>query len=198
MSLVENIARRHYSSIELMQCVKYLSNQGYSDIEIAKKTSLDKDYIHCIVKLLNKGENRLANAVEKKGLPIYIALQMANDNDEEIQRVLLEAHESGQLSGKKLIEARNILMQRKHYGKGRTPAKNRNYVLSSKDALSVYEDNIKVKKRLIKKSDNLAGLISFSSAALKRLLKDENFKNQLKVEDIPDIPENIHDLIGIV
>jgi len=98
MSLVENIARRNYSSIELLQSVRYLSQQGYSDAKIAEKTCLDKNYIHGIVTLLDKGEHRLVNAVEKKGIPLYIAMKMMTDSNEEMQKALIEAYESGELS----------------------------------------------------------------------------------------------------
>ena len=197
MSLVENIARRNYSSIELLQSVRYLSKQGYSDAEIAEKTCLDKHYIHGIVGLLEKGEHRLVNAVEKKGVPLYIAMKMVTESNDEIQKALIEAYESGQLSGKRLFDARKVFMQRINYGKGRS-VKNKDDKLSSKDIMSAYEDSIKTKKRLIKKSDNLSSLISFSAAALKKLFRDVNFRNQLKVEHIADVPENILEIIGRV
>ena len=198
MSLVENIARRNYNSIELLQSVRLLSKQGYSDAEIAEKTCLDKQYIHGIVGLLDKGEHRLVNAVEKKGIPLYIALKMMTDNNDEIQKALMEAYESGELSGKRLLDAKKILMQRVRYGKGRASSKNRNCKLSKKDVMSALEDSIKLKRRLIKKADNLSALIFFSAAALKIIFKDINFRNQLKVENIPDLPENILDIIGKV
>lgn len=196
MSLVENIARRNYSSIELLQNVRYLSAQGYSDAEIAAKTCLDKDYIHVIVCLLDKREYRLVNAVEKKGLPLYIAMKMATENNEEIQQALIEAYETGELSGKRLLDARKTFTQRMHYGKGRGSLKNKTGNISAKDIMSVYQDSINTKKRLIKKSDNLFALITFSAAALKQLFKDVNFRNQLKVENLHELPENIFDIIG--
>ena len=198
MSLVENIARRNYSSIELLQSVRHLSKEGYSDTEIAEKTCLDKNYIHGIVDLLDKGEHRLVNAVEKKGLPLYIAIKMSTENNDEIQKALIEAYESGELSGKRLLEARKTLTQRMHYGKGRWQSKSKNSSLTSKDLLSAYRDSINTKKRLIRKSDNITALISLSAAALKRLFKDINFRNQLKVENLQEFPENILEIIGKV
>jgi ParB family chromosome partitioning protein len=198
MSLVENIARRNYSSIELLQSVRYLSQQGYSHAEIAGKTCLDKNYIHGIVTLLDKGEHRLVNAVEKKGIPLYIAMKMMTENNDEMQKALMEAYESGELSGKRLLDAKKIFMHRIHYGKGKSPSKNKNANLSSKDIMSALGDSIKAKRRLIKKSDNLSSLITFSAAALKKLFKDVNFRNQLKVENITEMPETVMEIIGSV
>ena len=56
MSLVENIARRNSNALELLQSIKYLKNQGYDDDAIASKTSLGKDYIRGIIRLLEQGE----------------------------------------------------------------------------------------------------------------------------------------------
>ena len=55
MSLTENIARRHNSSIELLHSIKYLKTKGYETDEIATKTGLGQDYIHGIIKLLENG-----------------------------------------------------------------------------------------------------------------------------------------------
>jgi len=198
MSLVENIARRNYSSIELLHSVRYLSKQGYSDAEIAEKTCLDKNYIHGIVDLLDKGEHRLVNAVEKKGLPLYIAMKMATESDDAIQKALIEAYESGKLIGKRLIDAKKVLMQRMHYGKGKSSSKNKTEKISSKDVITAFEDSIKTKTRLIKKSDTVSTLITLSIAALKTLFKDINFRNQLKVENIHELNKNILDIIGKV
>jgi hypothetical protein len=85
-------------------------------------------------------------------------------------------------------------MHRIHYGKGRSPSKNIN--VSSKDIMSALGDSIKAKRRLIKKSDNLSSLITYSAAALKKLFKDVNFRNQLKVENITEMPESVMEIIG--
>ena len=149
MSLVENIARRNYSSIELLQSVQHLSKQGHSDTEIAEKTSLNKEYIHGIVNLIDKGEYRLINAVEKKGMPLYIAIKIIRESNDDIQKALIEAHEAGHLTGKSFIDAKKVFMQRMHYGKGRA-SRNKNNNISSKDIWSAYQDSINTKKRLIR------------------------------------------------
>ena len=73
MSLVENIARRNSSALELLQSIKYLKGQGYADDAIAAKTNLGKDYIRGIIRLLEEGEEYLVNAVEKGRIPLRAA-----------------------------------------------------------------------------------------------------------------------------
>ena len=48
MSLVENIARRQHSSLELMREIGTLSDRSYSPKEIALKTGLSQQYIRLV------------------------------------------------------------------------------------------------------------------------------------------------------
>jgi len=139
MSLVENIARRNCNSLELLQSIKYLKGQGYADDVIAAKTNLGKDYIRGIIRLLEQGEEYLVSAVEKGRLPLYQALKIAQEDDTAVQIALAEAHESGALSGKKLVAVQKIISRRKHYGKGLSAPQRDKAKISSEDLIAVYE-----------------------------------------------------------
>jgi hypothetical protein len=115
MSLVENIARRNSSALELLQSIKYLKSQGYADDAIAVKTNLGKDYIRGIIRLLEEGEEYLVNAVEKGRIPLCQTLNIAAEDDTAVQTALTEAYESGALTGKKLVVLQKIISRRKHY-----------------------------------------------------------------------------------
>lgn len=65
MSLVENIARRQHSPVELLREISNLKTRGYNTTEIAKKIDLAKSYVSGISHLLDHGEDRLLAAVEK-------------------------------------------------------------------------------------------------------------------------------------
>src|SRR5271170_324876 len=58
-SLVENLARRPHSTVELVRKIKDLKERGYTYSEIARKTDLDVSYIRGILHLLDRGEERL-------------------------------------------------------------------------------------------------------------------------------------------
>lgn len=117
MSLVENIARRNNNPIELLNSIRNLKSRGYEDAEISQKTGLGRDWIRGIINLLENGEERLVSAVEKGRIPLYIALKIATEDESSVQLILTKAHETGQLSGSKLIAVQKLLDRRNHYGK---------------------------------------------------------------------------------
>ena len=65
MSLVENMARRQHTSIELVRQIGILKERGYTSAQIAAKIDVSKEYVRGIVHLLECGEERLISAVEK-------------------------------------------------------------------------------------------------------------------------------------
>jgi ParB family transcriptional regulator, chromosome partitioning protein len=56
MSLVENIARRRPSNLELVREVRSLTERGHNSPAIADKLGMHRTYIHQIVRLLRKGK----------------------------------------------------------------------------------------------------------------------------------------------
>jgi hypothetical protein len=57
MSLVENLARRHPGSLELMREIGALKDRGYTNAEIAAKIDFTADYISAIVICWNTGRS---------------------------------------------------------------------------------------------------------------------------------------------
>ena len=70
MSLVENLARRQHTTLELVSEIGALKQRGYSIQEIATKTDFSPEYIYAICYLLETGEERLINGVERGIIPI--------------------------------------------------------------------------------------------------------------------------------
>src|SRR6266567_4270392 len=112
MSLVENIARRPPSNLDLLREIKALKARGYKTAEIAIKLGLGRAYVHGIVKLVENGDESLIAAVEGKRLPISIAVTISSGSNEEVQKALAEAYEKGDLRGTKLAAARRIVERR--------------------------------------------------------------------------------------
>lgn len=196
MSLVENIARRNSNSLELLQSIKYLRSLGYEDADIAAKTNLGKDYIRGIIRLLDQGEEYLVNAVEKGRVPLYEALKIATEDDAAVQVALAEAYESGALSGKKLVAVQRIIARRKHYGKGMTSPQSKNTKISPEKLIADYEKGVKEKKRLLAQSSYIQQVLAYTSGALKQLLEDVHFTNQLKAVGMDDIPRHVTELLN--
>ena len=195
MSLVENIARRNNNSLELLQSIKYLKSLGYEDIEIAAKTNLGKDYIKGIIRLLEQGEEYLVNTVEKGRIPLSQALKIASENDAEVQKALTEAYETGALSGKRLVDVQRIISRRNHYGKGISPPKRNKTTVSAETLIADYEKVVKEKKQLLAQSNYIKQILRYTSAALKQLLGDVHFTNQLKAVGMDDIPRHVIEIL---
>ena len=193
MSLVENIARRNGSALELLQSIKFLKSQGYHDDEIAEKTNLGRDYIKGIIRLLDQGEEYLVNAVEKGRIPLYQALAIATEDDSTVQRALAEAYETGKLSGRKFVVAQKIISRRNHYGKGLTPPQNNKSKVSAEDLIAAYEKGAREKRKLITQSNYINSVLTYTSSALQQLLKDVHFTNQLKAAGLNDFPKHLTD-----
>ena len=107
MSLAENIARRGYRPLEILADIELLRKRGYSAEVIIQKTGLSPKYVKDIMFLLDQGEERLIEAVQRGTIPLTTALEIARakDGDENLGDLLQEAYENGQLKGRQVIEA---------------------------------------------------------------------------------------------
>ena len=63
MSLVENLARRQHSPLELMRGIADLRDRGYTIAQIAEKTDFSEEYIYAICFLLEHGTARRVRMV---------------------------------------------------------------------------------------------------------------------------------------
>ena len=94
MSLVENLARRHHTPLELLGEIGSLKERGYSISEIATKTGFSNEYIYALCYLLDHGEKRLLAAIERGVMPYSIAMEIAKAKDADVQQALAEAYEN--------------------------------------------------------------------------------------------------------
>ena len=77
MSLVENLARRQHSSLDLLHGIDLLQKKGYDAKTIADKVGLTASYIADILKLKEQGEERLVSAVETGQMSLALAITIA-------------------------------------------------------------------------------------------------------------------------
>jgi ParB family transcriptional regulator, chromosome partitioning protein len=190
MSLVENVARRQPRPIELLREISNLKSRGYTTNEIAKKIDVHKSYVAGITHLLNCGEERLINAVEKGRIPLSIAMQIADLDEDGIQKALCQAYEEKTLRGRKLITVRRIIESRKTKGKGlRQGIRRKTESVQSAEALvRVYRQEADRQKLLIKKSQLAEHRLLFIISALKQLFRDENLSTLLRAEGLDSMP----------
>ena len=196
MSLVENIARKNYQPYELFKNVKQLRDNGYNANEIAEKTGLGKDYINQMLKLQDRGEERLINAVETNKVPLNVAIQIIEMPDSEMQSLLQDAYEQNLIRGNKIGQIKKIIEQRKKSGKGLRSRAHQHKPLSPADLNKIYEQEISKKRLLIRKADKVESTLIFLIESFKKLLADSNFANLLKAENLEKLPQFISEKVN--
>jgi ParB family chromosome partitioning protein len=191
MSLVENIARRPSSSKAILYEVMALRQRGYSIDEIATKIGVDKSYIHGIAHLIDCGQDFLVASVEAGRIPLSIASQIAAGHDQEVSRALSEAYENGQLRGRRLKDARKIIMQciakRRQNGKLKKDQKR----LTGEALVREYKQKIREQEALVAKAERTRERLILLTTALRTLLTDENFAVLLKAEGLQNMPAEL-------
>jgi ParB family chromosome partitioning protein len=196
MSLVENLARRQHRAIDLLHDIEGLKRRGYSEGEIAQKTNLSIDYVKGVIRLLEKGEQRLLRAVEAKKIPVSVAVDIACADDSNIQSILQQAYEKKMLRGHKLIAARRLIEQRRNRGKGlKINTKRKSQTLSSASLVRTYQQDVDRKRFLIRKATTTRERLMFAEEAIRALFSDENFKNLLRAEGLDTLPRTLSDRI---
>lgn len=196
MSLIENLARRQHSAIDLLHDIEGLRKRGYNDTTIARKTGLTLEYVKGVLRLLQKGEHRLLRAVEAGQIPVSIAVEIAASSDAEVQGVLQQAYEKKLLRGQRLISARRLIEQRRRRGKGlrntvMQNTKHRVRPLSSNALIRAFQDDVDRKRLLIRKAEATRNRLIFITEALRKLFADENFLTLLRAEALDTLPRNL-------
>ena len=198
MSLAENIARRHYRPLELMVAIEQLQKKGYDHLKIAAKTGLSSAYVHGIMVLLEKGELRLLDAVERGKIPLNSALAIVNagKSSASVQDALQDAYESGALRGKALLEARKIIERRQSLGKSFNKAMARkNIAVSSHSLVKSYQKEVERQKLIVKKAAFAHEKLLFVASAFRQLMTDDYFATLLPAEGLHTLPKYLSERV---
>ena len=196
MSLVENIARRQHTPNELMNEIVSLNKRGYDDESIANKLGISEAWVTMVLRLFERGEERLLAAVETGLIPVSLAVIIARSDDAGIQTALADAYTQGKLKGKKLAVLRRLLEQRSSRGKGERKTfegKRASRKLSAADMQRVYEKEVKKQQLLAKKAEFTQGRLLFVVEALRELLAVKPFVELMRAEGIDSLPKALED-----
>jgi ParB family chromosome partitioning protein len=195
MSLVENLARRQHSPLELMHRIGDLRKRGYTITQIASKTDFSDEYIYAICYLLEHGEQRLLTAVEKGVIPPTVAMEIARAKDGDVQQALAEAYERKAIPGRQVLAIRRIIEQRASSGKhmkGGNGTQGKGTRRVTADALvRAYRKETERQRILVKKASIAQGRLLFVVNALRRLFADEHFVTLLRAERLVTLPTPI-------
>jgi ParB family chromosome partitioning protein len=200
MSLVENLARRNHSPLDLMRSIGELRKRGYTISEIASKTDFSEEYIHAICFLLENGEQRLLAAVDRGLIPPTVAMEIARAKDTDIQQALADAYERKALPGRQVLAIRRIIEQRASSGKlmkAHSPRGSRTTPrVTAETLVRAYRKETERQRLLVKKAGITQQRLLFVINALRRLFADENFVTLLRAERLLTVPTPIADRIG--
>ena len=191
--VIENIARRQRRPLELLQDIAILRERGYSDQDIAEKTGLSLSYVHEIGELIARGEERLLIAVETGQMPLSVALYITRAEDADVQKALEAAYASGELRGKKLLEARRLVELRQRHGKQKGAIRPRQprVRMTSAALVGAYRAEAERQQDMIRRAQATRSSLLFLDAAFQSLLRDENFLTLLRAEGLDSVPRMI-------
>jgi len=191
MSLVENMARRFPSPMDLIYEIERLTEAGYSKLAIGKKLDISDSLVGGLLALKKAGEERLLDAALKGKIPLGVAIEIAKTECIEAQRELLKAYESKQLNQAAIRTVKRVIEQRKFLGKrlrngrqrGKTPR------TTADGLVNAFRKETQRQKIMVKKAKHCEANLIFLVTGFKRLLDDENFVNLLRAEDFGTIPK---------
>lgn len=198
MSLVENLARRSFTTLDVAREIMALKDRGYTNAQIAKKIGVYTGYVSGIVKLFKQGEERLIHAVEHNIIPMSVAIDIGNSDDAGEQEALLYAYETGELRGKTLTRARRILEKRRLHGKSLHSRVRNRKNRRAEDAAKIveaYREEASRQKQLVNKDKLCQSRLLFVVTALKQLSADETFVNLLRAEGLNTLPKYLAEQI---
>jgi len=195
MSLIENMARRFPSPMDLIHEIERLTAVGYSNVAIGKKLDISDVMVGGLISLKNADEERLLDAALKGKIPLGVAIEISKTNSTEAQRELLKAYEGGQLKQAAIRTVRRLVDQRRFLGKklkvpGRSKEKNRT---TADGLVNAFRKETQRQKVMIKKAKLCEARLLFLVTGFKRLRDDENFINLLKAEGLGMMPKCLGD-----
>lgn len=192
MSLIENIARRTPSAIEVMREVGHLRERGRTDVEIAELIGTSPSWVSMVGGLLDKGEERLLAAVQTGVMSLAMAADIAKASTAEIQGILNDAYEQG-IRGKKMAQLRRLLEARAQ----RSPqlrssykpaARSQRKPPSAAEVRGLLEKEAERQRFIAKNAEFVSRQLAFCTGALKELLHLPEFRTLVKSEGIASMP----------
>ena len=190
-SLVENMARRLPSPMELINEIHRLKKQGYNNTDIGRKLDIDRPTIIGLIALKKDGEERLLDAALNGKIPLGVAIDIAKADGAETQRALLKAYEKKQLNQASIRDIKKLMEQRRFMGKqrgsgGRGSRKNRP---SAENLVSAYRRESEKRKLLVRKARLCEERLLFVVTAFSKLTANENFVTLLRAESLATMPK---------
>jgi len=198
MSLAENIARRGHRPLEILADIELLLAREYTIDDIIHRTGLSQKYERDIVFLLEKGEERLIEAVQNNTIPLTAALEIARakNDDGDLGDMLEEAYKSGQLKGHQLTDAKRLMEKRRD--KGPKSSARPKLPNSAHSLVKIYQKEVARQHKMVLKAEHAHQQLLLVVQGLKSLFADENFVTLLRAEGLDTLPKYLADRIETI
>ena len=198
MSLAENIARRGHRPLEILADIELLLAREYTIDDIIQNTGLSQKYVRDIVFLLEKGEERLIEAVQHGTIPLTTALEIARakNDDDDLGDMLEEAYKTGQLKGHQITDAKRLIEKRRE--KGPKSATRPKLPKSAHSLVKTYQKEVARQHKMVLKAEHAQQQLLLVVQGLKSLFADENFVTLLRAEGLDNLPKYLADRVEIV
>lgn len=195
MSLVENMARRFASPIELVDEINRLKKCGYSNVAIAKKLNICETMVGNLIVLGRAGESRLIHEVIAGTIPLGVAIDIAKVESPAQQREFLEAFEKKQLNQSAIRTVKRVMIQRKAFGKNINGRLSKSRCTSAETLVRTFAKESQRQRLLIRKTKICEGRVMFIAEAMRRLTESDDFINLLRAERIDTMPTDLVEMI---
>jgi len=198
MSLAENIARRGHRPLEILADIELLLARKYTIDDIIQNTGLSQKYVRDIVFLLEKGEERLIEAVQHCTIPLTTALEIARakNDDDDLGDMLEEAYKTGQLKGHQITDAKRLIEKRRE--KGPKTAARPKLPNSAHSLVRTYQKEVARQHKMVLKAEHAQQQLLLVVQGLKSLFADENFVTLLRAEGLDTLPKYLAERVEIV
>jgi ParB family chromosome partitioning protein len=184
MGLVENLARRQPSAIELFREIGRLAKRGYKIHEIAAKVDLSPGYIRTVCHLVKQGEHHLLEALDHNVIPPTIALEIAKAQRGEAQKLLLETYAEKPHTSHQIAAIRRLI-ERCHV---KAVLKGRKTRATTSSLVRAYRREIERQHLVAKKAELAHARLVFIASSLHQLLKERLFVRLLREECLEAMP----------
>ena len=191
-SLVENIARRHPSPMELIREIERLKEKGDTIQEISIKLDVSDSTIKGLTALKRAGEERLLQAAVHGTVPLTIAMEIAKAETPEAQRELLNAFETKQLNGVAIRVVKRLMDKRRFLGKQTRlehPDPQPKDPPTAERLVTAYTRESQRQKELIRKARLCEQKLLFIVTAFNQLLANDPFIKILEAEGLATMPQ---------
>ncbi len=124
-----------------------------------------------------------------------MAIEIASNEDVDVQRSLQDGYDSGELRGKSLLKVRRIIEQRRRHGKEFGRAQQERKPRSTQDLVRTLRRETLKQEMLVKKSRVCEEQLRFVTSALKDLMGSDHFLTLVRAEKLDKFPKYISELV---